>query len=105
MSRARASRVQGGSTPLLCAARRGHLDVVRALLNAGADKTIANKYGDKPIDVARLLATTPTCSTRTRSSLFSAERRPLPLAGARGRRPLAARDRGERSDGGQREGE
>ena len=50
MSRARASRVQGGSTPLLCAARRGHLDVVRALLNAGADKTIANNDGDKPID-------------------------------------------------------
>ena len=51
MSRARASRVQGGSTPLLCAARRGHLDVVRALLNAGADKTIANNAGQKPIDV------------------------------------------------------
>ena len=51
MSRARASRVQGGSTPLLCAARRGHLDVVRALLNAGADKTIANNNGRKPIDV------------------------------------------------------
>ena len=51
MSRARASRVQGGSTPLLCAARRGHLDVVRALLNAGADKTIANNDGKKPIDV------------------------------------------------------
>ena len=51
MSRARASRVQSGKTPLWGAARCGHLDVVRALLNAGADKTIANKYGFKPIDV------------------------------------------------------
>ena len=59
MSRARASRVQGGNNPLFKAAngghqpaatRGGHLDVVRALLNAGADKTIANKYGKKPID-------------------------------------------------------
>ena len=51
MSRARASRVQVGETPLFEAARYGHLDVVRALLNAGADKTIANKSGFKPIDV------------------------------------------------------
>ena len=52
MSRARASRVQAGWTPLNKAAYDGHLDVVRALLNAGADKTIAHKYGSKkPIDV------------------------------------------------------
>ena len=52
MSRARASRVQFGQTPLRYAAYNGQLDVVRALLNAGADKTIANKWGEKPIDVA-----------------------------------------------------
>ena len=51
MSRARASRVQDGRTPLWYAACCGQLDVVRALLNAGADKTIANKWGQKPIDV------------------------------------------------------
>ena len=53
MSRARASRVQEGTTPMYWAARHGHLDVVRALLNAGADKTIADNGGDKPIDVVR----------------------------------------------------
>ena len=50
MSRARASRVQGGGTALHTAVFYGELDVVRALLNAGADKTIANKDGEKPID-------------------------------------------------------
>ena len=44
-------------TPLYRAAIGGHLDVVRALLNAGADKTIAGndgtyrRHGKKPIDV------------------------------------------------------
>ena len=51
MSRARASRVQSGGTALHQAVFYGELDVVRALLNAGADKTIADKWGTKPIDV------------------------------------------------------
>ena len=44
-------RSNGGMTPLHTAAEFGQLDVVRALLNAGADKTIANNCGHKPIDV------------------------------------------------------
>ena len=55
MSRARASRVQDGSTPLWKAALYGHLDVVRALLNAGADETIASNDGRKPIDVVCIM--------------------------------------------------
>ena len=51
MSRARASRVQSGGTALHTAVFYGELDVVRALLNAGADKTIASNDGKKPIDV------------------------------------------------------
>ena len=51
--RPRASRVQHGWTPLYYAAACGHLDVVRALLNAGADKPIADNDGKKPIDYAR----------------------------------------------------
>ena len=43
--------MQVGRTPLWFAANYGFLDVVRALLNAGADKTIANAQGKKPIDV------------------------------------------------------
>ena len=49
MSRARASRVQSGGTALHTAVFYGELDVVRALLNAGADKTIANNQGYNPM--------------------------------------------------------
>ena len=43
--------MQRGSTPLCAAACFGRLDVVSALLNAGADKTIANNDFEKPIDI------------------------------------------------------
>ena len=68
VARARVARADG-VTPLSRAAQHGHLDVVCALLNAALVKTIANKWGQKPIDVV-----CKYCRSK-RSSLFSAERR------------------------------
>ena len=42
----------GGSTPLHGAAYGGHPEVLRMLLEAGADATRTNKYGDTPADDA-----------------------------------------------------
>ena len=42
-----------GSTPLHFASRKGHVKVITALLAAGADKTIKNKRGQTPHDVAK----------------------------------------------------
>lgn len=44
--------VYDGDTPLHDAARFGHTTVVEALLKAGADKTIKNKDGKLPSDLA-----------------------------------------------------
>ena len=41
--------MQSGGTALHTAVFYGELDVVRALLNAGADKTIANNQGYNPM--------------------------------------------------------
>ena len=41
-----------GDTPLIAAAQHGNLAVVRALLNAGADKT-KTCYGRTALDVAK----------------------------------------------------
>ncbi|MGI4790796.1 MAG: ankyrin repeat domain-containing protein, partial [Janthinobacterium lividum] len=35
-----------GTTALLCAARRGHADIVALLMKAGADPAVREKYGD-----------------------------------------------------------
>jgi ankyrin repeat protein len=44
--------VEAGSTPLLVASERGHLDVVRALIAAGADVNANVVIGWKPLQVA-----------------------------------------------------
>ena len=41
-----------GATPLHVASGHGHVEVITALLAAGADKTIKNEDGDTPHDVA-----------------------------------------------------
>ena len=42
----------GGWTPLHTASRRGYVEVITALLAAGADKTTTNQDGDTPHDCA-----------------------------------------------------
>jgi hypothetical protein len=42
---------QGDNSALHWAAMRGHVEVVRALVAAGADKTACNKQGCTPIDL------------------------------------------------------
>ena len=42
-----------GHTALWWSANRGHADVVRVLLAAGADRSIADIEGETPLDVAR----------------------------------------------------
>lgn len=61
-----------GATPLHFAASRGHLSVVRWLLNHGA-KLSLDKYGKSPINDAAENQQVEVSSTRTRSSLHSSE--------------------------------
>ena len=42
-----------GSTPLLLASWFGHVEVITALLAAGADKTRKNEWGHTPHDFAK----------------------------------------------------
>ena len=44
---------QWGWTPLHVASYGGHVEVITALLTAGADKTIKEKGGKTPVDVAK----------------------------------------------------
>lgn len=44
---------QGDNTALHWAAMRGHVEIVRALLAAGADKAAANKQGATPLDLCQ----------------------------------------------------
>ena len=44
--------MQGSATPLLVASQQGHLEVVRLLFGAGADKDIAMQGGATPLLVA-----------------------------------------------------
>ena len=43
-----------GATPLYTAAQKGHIQVVNALLRAGANQNLANDDGDTPLSVAQL---------------------------------------------------
>ena len=42
-----------GTTPLIYACRRGHIDIVRILIESGADYIICDKKGKSAIDHAR----------------------------------------------------
>jgi len=42
-----------GWTALHLAAYSGNIQVVEALLNAGADKAVKDKYGDTALDIAQ----------------------------------------------------
>ena len=44
----------GGATPLITAAIGGHMDVTRALIEAGADPELGNGHCDTPITIAAL---------------------------------------------------
>ena len=43
---------QDGYTPLHDAAREGHNDVVKLLLDRGAEPNMANQHGDTPLSCA-----------------------------------------------------
>lgn len=47
------ARTDTGETPLHAAAKEGHEEIIQKLLKAGADKTIVDKSGNRPTDVAK----------------------------------------------------
>eukprot|EP00055_Hartaetosiga_balthica_P015706 m.94780 g.94780 ORF g.94780 m.94780 type:complete len:959 (-) comp8931_c1_seq1:1371-4247(-) len=61
-----------GNTPLIIAAKHGYLGVSRALLRAGASKTIHNKEGKSVFQVALDLHVNSTASLRERKFAISA---------------------------------
>ena len=46
-------RGRASETPLLMVARLGHFEVVRELLDAGADATALNHWGESALDIAK----------------------------------------------------
>ena len=45
--------MNGGVTPLFMTSQNGHLEIVRLLVEAGADKDKAGNYGVTPLQIAR----------------------------------------------------
>uniref|UniRef100_A0A1E1XCT4 Osteoclast-stimulating factor 1 n=1 Tax=Amblyomma aureolatum TaxID=187763 RepID=A0A1E1XCT4_9ACAR len=58
-----------GDTPLHSGAWKGHSDIVRMLLNAGANKSVKNKEGRTPLELASDPETIALLKTSERTSL------------------------------------
>ena len=48
------ARMNNGWTPLHCAAEAGSKKIVRVLLDHGSNPWASDRYGDTPLDVARV---------------------------------------------------
>ena len=55
--------MDGRGSPLREAARKGHLDIVKRLLDAGADARRRNADGKTPLDLARERADHTGCAS------------------------------------------
>ena len=61
--------VDGDGSPLICAAREGHLDIVRLLLEHGADVNLAGPGDGNPLIMAATPTTrAPSCTRSTTCS-------------------------------------